>query len=291
MHAKVLPPANRSMSLRSLLLGVGLFVTGTASAGFEQGCEREPSVLHYDGHVQNIYASPADGPSERNLVELVFPESLTGVVAERPSGLHIDEVPTPDFATALDDRVFISIDDDTYIGGVYFHTRDGESYYLRILARPGCGNTTVRVVNARANDDDAALGSGEPLTRDRGGLGLIEKMYLGELPRGYRRSVVRGPKSDRLVFRQGPISWYLEETWEGRDDTGYILRVINEGRSAFQIALEQIDVDNRIVRERFGRLREATMLPNDRRLGPAPEYAVDEMHPDHEGLIFLVAEH
>lgn len=248
------------------------------------GCSRGPKTIHWDGDTETLYSS------EDQWTEVVFPEELMGKLEEKPNGIEIRAVPIGADVkdNPLKDRVYVQVQNDTYAGGVYFHGKSGHSFHLRVLARPDCANTKVTVLDARV-DDSRSSGKSKNRSRGSGRMGLIEHLHLGRLPDGFHRQTIEKPKKQRLVFEQGPVAWFLEEIWRGPERTGFILSVVNRDRVPYEVSLQQIDFSHPKIRETFGLVREVAMDPFDRKLGPAPEFAVDELHPENRGLIYIMA--
>lgn len=263
--------------------GVGVAITDP-NLEAEAGCVRKARTITYHGSPANVFASPDQW------AELVFPQTLVGELIEQRDGIEVRRPPN------FRDRAFVQVTDPTYLGTVFFHDIQGNTYHLRILARRGCADSSVTITRM----DEPASSDSSPGQADEGGSAsgtqsarrnLLEAMISGgEPPRGYHKEHLTGPMHDRMVFRQGPVSFYVKEMWVGRRETGTILFVENDGRTPYRVAIEAINYQSPEVRRLLGRVREVSMLPTDLRLGPTPEYAADIYHPTHQGLIFIISE-
>ncbi len=255
----------------AILLAAGASMTfAPAPADASEACNRASRIATYAGAPVPISVAP------KHYTEVVFPEPLRGILPERPDGLHY-------YDNAFSDRLFFSVDDAKYNGLVMLHGQSGNSYHLTLTASAGCADSTVTIASAAQVD-------AVPPSYQHRGMKLIEYMMLGQTPPSYARKSYTGARKDRLVLEQGSVRFYLAETYKGLNYTGFVLEAVNEGRAAYRVALQSMDIDRPEVRDVFGHLVEASMLPADQRLAPAPEYAADAAHPNHQGLVFLVSE-
>ncbi|ULQ48332.1 hypothetical protein JN531_017005 (plasmid) [Flagellatimonas centrodinii] len=242
-------------------------------AGAAEPCDRVQRSATWSGAPLDIAVSP------EAYTEVVFPEPLAGILPEREDGLRYFENPFPD-------RLFFTVDDPEYHAIAIVQGKTGQSYHLRLDARSGCPDSTVKVLARGTSAVSAVPDELQRSTRRK----LIEYMILGETPQGYARKQITGDLSDREIIRQGSVGIYLTETYRGVNYTGYVLLAVNEGRTPYRVALESIDFAARGLTDAVGLVREITMQPYDFRLGPAPEYAADATDPSHQGLIYLVTD-
>lgn len=250
----------------------------TPVASAVHACHRQERSLTYHGSPATVYASP------NQWAEVVFPEILVGELVENRQGIEVRRPPN------FRDRAYIQVSDGAYFGSVFVHGISGSTFHLRVLAREGCADSTVRIVTYAedVSQKDAAPASTSTSTQQRT---LMETMLAGEQPpRGFHKDHLEGSPYERLVFRQGPISFYVKEVWQGRRQTGTILLVENDGRTPYRVAIEAINYASPELRQLFGRVREVAMLPSDLTLGPAPAFAADIYNPRHRGMILIVSE-
>ncbi|MEQ9223833.1 MAG: hypothetical protein RIE14_09900 [Salinisphaeraceae bacterium] len=257
-----------------LIAASGLLLTPVLAIAAGE-CERMDRTVVYKDQPVTIYAS------NNQYAEVVFPEALEAILPEQPKGLEFHEAAFPD-------RLFFSVENDDYHGIVILQTASGETYRLKILAREGCSDATVSVQDdvihrSRSPVDDAVSDSGPNKQR------LMKYMLHNETPPSYRRVKPEGSPSQRLVMKQGTVFFYLEEVWRGPGDVGMVLLVVNKGRVPYRVDLQGMDFSSERLRAAFGRVREITMMPTDFRLAPSPEYASDNLHAKHQGLIYIVA--
>lgn len=263
------------LSFSIIALTSSLLLGGMEANAF---CERKARTVEYYGEPITVYVS--DGQWS----EMVFPEQLVGNLAENKEELEIRR--PPNFL----DRIYLQSSSDTYVGSVFVHGLSGETYHLRVLSRAGCADSTIKVVTYNEDEAEAQqIAEGKPSQSTSSKYKLTEMMQRNELPRGFHRNVPQSTERDRLIYRQGPVDFYLKEVWEGRKTTGLILHVVNNGRTPYRVAIENIDYANPKVKEALGDVREVSMLPIDMTLGPKPEYAADLYHVTNQGLVFVVS--
>ena len=86
------------------------------------------------------------------------------------------------------------------------------------------------------------------------------------------------------------MEFILQSQYIGPKYIGTTYEVINKGRTATKVAIDQIDYSNPAVRETLGFARQVSMLPTSRILGPAPEFLTEVYAESHRGLLFIVSE-
>lgn len=245
-------------------------------------CERAPRTL--DPH-----ASPHRVAIDKGQwTELRMIAPIQGLEADQPDALDITLPGFPDGAApipTLADRVLVRLRDDAddmHTSMLTVHDQKGQSYFFHLIQRPGCADLSVRF--------PPGLPEALPKRADGAkGRTLIHYMLVGEIAPGYQVEPIRGPATDRLVFQDGPVDFYLEQVWHGKAYTGYVLRVVNTSRIPYHVALQSMDFNAPGMIDRFGQITGISMRPYDFRLGPAPEFAVDAMHPTHQGTVFIEA--
>ena len=257
---------------KSLLLGV-IIAMSAASA---HACERAQRNVEFTGVPVTVYAD------KDSWVEVVFPEKIEGRLKETPKNLV-------DHFKPMSDRMYFQTNDPIYTGYVYANAGSGATYNIKVVARPGCPDSTVYIHKPEPVNDADAVEAASTSSK-KGKLGLIEYLYLGKKPHGFREMKVPGNKQQRLVYKQGPVQFYLEKIWQGHRLSGFVLMAENQGRTPYRVAIEAIDYATPEIRRIFGKVRKITMNPTDMRLGPAPMYASDPMHPHNKGLIYIVSE-
>jgi hypothetical protein len=233
----------------------------------------------YFGDPLRIYASASQW------AEVVFPEPLVGDLIETPEGIQL-RLP-PNFR----DRAYFQVSTDDYAGSVFLHGASGATYHLHVLARPACADATVTLIAQMTDEGDDVPASESNTSASGSGRQLMEIMLRGDKPpRNFHKEYLRGSTHERLVFRQGPISFYIKEVWRGRRQAGIIMLAENDGRTPFRVAIEAINYQSPEINRLFGKVKEIAMLPPDLQLGPAPQFAADIYNPQHQGLIFIVSE-
>lgn len=278
--------------MRIYFVLVSMVVLGAMVSQAQASCVRQAKSLYYADQTINVYVN------DEQWTELIFPGKISGYKPEQSNGPIVKEVPIASKNTVFANRVYVKAVKPLFTGTAFFHTDNGLSYHVRFLYRANCADPVVRIKNAdtsQHNGANSTTSQYDPRVR-KNGLRLIEYLYLyggdpdARLPSGFSRVLAQGNKEDRVILRQGSLVFYLYETWSSRNLNGFVLQVENEGRIPARVGLEQINVNNPSFIKRFGRIREATMLPTSFRLGPRPEFAVDQLHPKHKGLVFLAAE-
>ena len=121
--------------------------------------------------------------------------------------------------------------------------------------------------------------------------GLMNYLFDGKLPPGYRQADFSSmSKAERVVFKQGSLEFILQSQYIGPKYIGTTYEVVNNGRTATKVAIDQMDYSNPAVRETLGVARQVSMLPTSRILGPAPQFLTEVYADSHRGLLFIVSE-
>ena len=116
-------------------------------------------------------------------------------------------------------------------------------------------------------------------------------MFDGKLPSGYRQADFSTmSKDERVVFKQGSLEFVLQSQYIGPKYIGTTYEVVNKGRTATKVAIDQIDYSNPAIRKTLGITRQVAMLPSSRILGPAPQFLTEVYADSHRGLLFIVSE-
>ena len=116
-------------------------------------------------------------------------------------------------------------------------------------------------------------------------------LFDGKLPPGYRQADFSSmSKAERVVFKQGSLEFILQSQYIGPKYIGTTYEVVNNGRTATKVAIDQMDYSNPAVRETLGVARQVSMLPTSRILGPAPQFLTEVYADSHRGLLFIVSE-
>lgn len=234
-------------------------------------CRQDMREVFHDGSPTTVYLST------NRWTEVVLPEPAAGYLPNEPQGLDYRENPT------FPDRLFFRVKENIYSGTFFVNAQSGETILLQLLARDHCPDSSVQI-KYTAPPSSEMQRNGGPVK------GLLEYMLLDEQPPGYVKQKVPEDERRAAVYKQGSVVMFLAETYRGTNYTGYVLHAINQGRTPFHINLPAMDFSNPRLVEEFGRVVQITMQPNDFRLGPAPRYAVDELHPKNQGLVYIVAE-
>lgn len=243
----------------------------------EAACDRVQRTVEFTGKPVVIYSDPDSWP------EVVFPEKIAGRLKETPDGLK-------DRFAPFSDRIYLKTTNPMYSGYMFVHGQSGKTYTLKILARKGCPDSSVHISKPFIEDEQSPNTEARPSKLPNG---LFERLVRGtpkDKPSGYTEINFNNTLESKLVFRQGPVEFYIQKVWRGRKYSGTVLMAINQGRTPYYIALEAIDFSSPEVRKAIGKVRKIGMQPIDRRLGAAPEYAVDHFNPQNKGLIYIVSE-
>lgn len=212
---------------------------------------------------------------------VIFPENLRTILNERPTGVQYRE-------GYFHDRLYFTVTDPLYYGNVTIEGADGKTYELNLLARDGCPDTKLTVL-------DSAQSSKAPPPSPLAGTGhektLIEYMWDGKAPPDYTVEEVQGTPEQRKVYSQGlgTVEFYLDKIYHGYNYTGFVLLAVNSGRTPVRVDVQNIDFGGEAIRNVFGRVKQITMDPASFRLGPAPEFSSDSAHPSNQGIVYIVS--
>jgi hypothetical protein len=212
---------------------------------------------------------------------VIFPENLRTILNEHPDGVQYRE-------GYFHDRLYFTVTDPLYFGNVTIEGVDGKTYELNLLARDGCPDTKLTVLDsaqqAKAPPPSPLAGTGKERT-------LMDFMVNGTAPPDYTIEEVQGTPEQRLVYTQGlgTVNFYLDKIYHGYNYTGFVLLAVNQGRSPMRVDIQNIDFGGEALRKVFGRVKQITMEPWDFRLGPSPEYASDSAHPTNQGIVYIVS--
>nr|WP_192963353.1 hypothetical protein [Pseudomonas fluorescens]CEK42161.1 hypothetical protein PQBR57_0208 [Pseudomonas fluorescens SBW25] len=237
-------------------------------------CNRSPRTIVYDNKPVDVFIS-----NDSQRANITFPEPyLEGISVEVTEGMNF-------YRTPINNRIAFMSEDPMYTGLVTIDGATKKSYIVRLITRPGCADSEVTI-------------QGEPLadrsqTASTGGIkkGLMNFLFDGKLPPGYRQADFSSmSKDERVVFKQGSLEFTLQSQYIGPKYIGTTYEVINKGRTATKVAIDQIDYSNPAVRETLGVARQVAMLPSSRILGPAPEFLTEIYADSHRGLLFIVSE-
>lgn len=238
-------------------------------------CNRSPRTVVYQNSPIDVFVS-----DDTQRAEVIFPEEyLEGIYREVPEGMEF-------FPTPIKNKLAFRASDPFYVGLVTVDGGSKTSYLINLIARPGCADSQVTVAFQPPVDRSS-------LSRDSRGRvkGLMHYLFNGETPNGYRKNTFNKLSRDqRVVFRQGSVEFILQSQLVGPQYIGTTYEVVNHGRTAFKLAIDQIDYSNQAVRESIGIARQSAMLPSSRILGPSPEYISEIYGDSHRGLLFIVSE-
>ncbi len=229
----------------------------------------------YDSTPVDVFIS-----NDTQRAEVTFPEPyLEGIYVEVTEGMDF-------YRTPIDNKLAFMSNDPLYTGLVTIDGPSKKSYIIRLITRPGCADSQVTIENQALADRSQAATSGKGNVK-----GLMHYLYDGKLPSGYRQAdFSRMSKEERVVFRQGSLEFVLQSQYIGPRYIGTTYEVINKGRTATKVAVDQIDYSNPAVRRTLGIARQVSMLPTSRILGPAPQYLTEVYADSHRGLLFIVSE-
>ncbi|HDS0956881.1 TPA: hypothetical protein QDZ28_000526 [Pseudomonas putida] len=238
-------------------------------------CNRSPRTVVYDNSPVDVYIS-----NDTQRAEVVFPESyLFGVNPENPDGLEL--YPSP-----IKNKLAFNSHDAQYVGLVTVDGASGKTYQVNLITRPGCADSQVSIETQAPVDQSKLARNGKGNVK-----GLMNYLFDGTVPNGYRKNnFSKLTKQQRVVFRQGSVEFSLQSQVIGPKYVGTTYEVVNRGRTAFKLAIDQIDYSNKAVRESIGVARQVSMLPTSRILGPSPEYVSEIYGDSHRGLLFIVSE-
>lgn len=238
-------------------------------------CNRSPRSIVYNNTPIDVFIS-----DDTQRAEVSFPEPyLEGIYVEVTEGMDFYRTPIPN-------KLAFMATDPLYTGLVTVDGPSKNSYIIRLITRSGCADSQVTIENTPLADRS------ERQTNSKGQVkGLMHYLYEGTLPSGYRQAdFSRMSRNERVVFRQGSLEFVLQSQVEGTRYIGTTYEVINSGRTATKVAIDQIDYSNSAVRQSLGTARQVSMLPSSRVLGPSPEFVTEIYGETHRGLLFVVSE-
>lgn len=265
------------LQMKALLIASAFLIPLTASA---QECNRAPRDANFENAPVKIYLS------ENQTTEVAFPEaSLEGANPEKPDDLVFNR-------TRIPSKLSFSTTSDIYHGLLTVHGSSGRTYLIQFLSRKGCADSFVRMIKPPKESSAAASVSRTQSGDIKKGLidYLIDHPKAEDLPTYYEQRDFTGPKESRLVFEQGSIKAYMHQQFVGQRYIGTILEVVNTGRSAIRMDIQNINYSDPTILEVFGRVREITMNPFDFVLGPSPEYVSDIYSATHRGFVYIVSQ-
>ncbi|NVL48724.1 hypothetical protein F2S72_01785 [Pseudomonas syringae pv. actinidiae] len=260
------------MKIRILAALVAAAISMPAMANNE--CNRSPRTIVYDEKPVDVFIS-----DDTQRANVTFPEPyLEGISVERTEGMNF-------YRTPINNRISFMSKDPLYTGLVTIDGATSKSYIVRLITRPGCADSEVTIKNEPLADrSQVASTNGHKK-------GLMNYLFDGKLPPGYRQADFSSmSKEERTVFKQGSLEFILQSQYIGPKYIGTTYEVINKGRTATKVAIDQIDYSNPAVRETLGTARQVSMLPSSRILGPAPEFLTEIYADSHRGLMFIVSE-
>lgn len=238
-------------------------------------CNRSPRSVVYQNSPVEVFIS-----NDTQRAEVMFPEEyLEGIAIEVEQGVAF--YPTP-----IKNKLAFQSQDPLYTGLVTIDGPSKQSYMLKLITRPGCADSQVTITHE-------ALADRSQLERDGKGRvkGLMNYLYSGEVPNGYRKNdFAKLTRDERVVFRQGSVEFTLQSQVVGPTYVGTTYEVVNKGRTSFMVAIDQIDYTNKAVTDSIGVARQVAMLPSSRILGPSPEFISEVYGDSHRGLLFIVSE-
>lgn len=237
-------------------------------------CNRSPRSAVYDDKPIDVFIS-----DDTQRANVTFPEPyLEGILVERSEGMNF-------YRTPINNRISFMSTDPMYTGLVTIDGASSKSYIIRLITRPGCADSEVTIKGEPLADRSQTASSNGHKK------GLMNYLFDGKLPPGYRQADFSSmTKEDRVVFKQGSLEFILQSQYIGPKYIGTTYEVLNKGRTATKVAIDQIDYSNPAVRETLGVARQASMLPTSRILGPAPEFLTEVYADSHRGLLFIVSE-
>lgn len=237
-------------------------------------CNRSPRTIVYTDKPVDVFIS-----NDSQRANISFPEPyLEGISVEVPEGMNF-------YRTPINNRISFMSEDPMYTGLVTIDGATKKSYIVRLITRPGCADSEVTIQGEPLGDRSQA-GSTGGIKK-----GLMNYLFDGKLPSGYRQADFSSmSKDERVVFKQGSLEFTLQSQYIGPKYIGTTYEVVNKGRTATKVAIDQIDYSSPAVRETLGIARQVAMLPSSRILGPAPEFLTEVYADSHRGLLFIVSE-
>lgn len=262
--------------MKSSKLGIGLAGLLLASQVYSaEECDRSPRQVVYNDSPVDIYIS-----NDQQRAEVIFPEDfLEGIFLENPNGVNF-------YRTPINNKLAFQASQDMYTGLAYIDGPSKKTYLINLISRPGCADSQVSIgFQALAN-------RGAMERTNKGQLkGLMNYMFEGKTPSGYRNAdFSKMSREDRVVFKQGSVEFILASQIIGPKYVGTTYEVVNNGRTATKIAIDQIDYSDKSVKNSIGIARQVSMLPSTFILGPSPEFLTEVYNGSHRGLMFIVSE-
>lgn len=238
-------------------------------------CTRSPRTIVYNNSPVDVFIS-----NDTQRAEVTFPEPfLEGIYVEVTEGMNF-------YRTPINNKLAFMSDDPMYTGLVTVDGPSKKSYIIRLITRPGCADSQVSIQDQPLADRSQAQFDGNGNVK-----GLMNYLYDGELPSGYREADFSTmEQADRVVFKQGSLEFILLKQYIGQRYIGTTYEVVNNGRTATKVAIDQIDYSNPYVRKTLGTARQVSMLPTSRILGPSPAFLTEVYADSHRGLLFIVSE-
>lgn len=237
-------------------------------------CNRSPRTVVYDTKPVDVFIS-----NDTQRAEVAFPDPyLEGIYVEVPEGMNF-------YRTPINNKIAFMSEDPMYTGLVTIDGPSKKSWRVRLITRPGCADSLVTIQDLPLADRSQA-GANSGIKK-----GLMNYLFDGKLPSGYRQADFSSmSKADRVVFRQGSVEFVLQSQYIGPKYIGTTYEIVNKGRTATKVAIDQMDYSNPVVRETLGLARQVSMLPTSRILGPSPEFITEVYSGSHRGLLFIVSE-
>lgn len=238
-------------------------------------CSRSPRTVVYNDSPVDVFIS-----NDTQRAEVTFPEPyLEGIYVEVTEGMDF-------YHTPINNKLAFMSNDPLYTGLVTVDGPSKNAYIIRLITRPGCADSQVTIENQPLVDRS------QTTTDTKGNVkSLMNYLYDGEVPSGYRKADFSSmSKSERVVFEQGSLEFILQSQYVGPKYIGTTYEIINNGRTATQVAIDQIDYSNPAVRSTLGVARQVSMLPTSRILGPSPAFLTEIYANSHRGLLFIVSE-
>jgi len=238
-------------------------------------CSRAPRSIVYNNSPVDVFIS-----NDTQRAEVTFPEPyLEGIYVEVTEGMDF-------YRTPINNKLAFLSSDPLYTGLVTVDGPSKQSYIIRLITRPGCADSQVTIQSQPIADRSQVQ-----FDRNGNAKGLMNYLFDGKLPSGYREAdFSRMSKAERVVFRQGSLEFVLQSQYIGPKYIGTTYEIINKGRTATKVAIDQIDYSNPHVRKTLGVARQVSMLPTSRILGPSPEFLTEVYANSHRGMLFIVSE-
>lgn len=259
------------------VLTLSVVISQTSQAiGLNAGlCDRNPRNEVYRGDPIPVFVSVG----QRTEIEIEDPY-WEGAHRHNPNGLNI-------LKTVKENKLPLHITEPNYSGLLSIEGSSGTTYFVDLQYKEGCADTLVSLSpkppEAEPNQTSRTYNN-KPIKP------LMWYLFNGKVPEGYRLVTYDGLEdNERIIFKQGSVNFQLEQQYVGDKYTGTVFSVINTGRLAFRVNLENMQAGPELTKV-WGRFRQIGMLPISRRLSPAPEFISETFSDSHRGLVFLVTE-